>query len=157
MRPTPIPDADVWSGSRRAIYSAPDGDLTRTDVAPVEALVECSGPDGHLISVRCIPEADDVDQLAAGGALWLTFHGALVPFELDVRAASEPPPTAQAPQDAPGYQGSLGPFRRQYQLPHVYARDVHSGAGNCVCGQGLGHARHLQAAPGVPIPARLRR
>jgi hypothetical protein len=56
----------------------------------------------------------------------------------------------------PGWEGSTGPFPGQYNLPHVYARDIHSGAGNCVCGRALGHSKHVQAAPGVPIPDHLR-
>jgi hypothetical protein len=48
----------------------------------------------------------------------------------------------------PGWEGSVGPFPPQ----HVYARDVHSGAGNCVCGAALGDLRHVQAAPGCPVP-----
>jgi hypothetical protein len=56
----------------------------------------------------------------------------------------------------PGWEGSAGPFPAQYGLPHVYARDIHSGAGNCVCGLDLGHARHVQAAPGVDVPERMR-
>lgn len=51
-----------------------------------------------------------------------------------------------------GWGGSQGPFESQYGDPHVYARDIHSGAGNCVCGGGLGDALHIQAAPGVDIP-----
>ena len=54
--------------------------------------------------------------------------------------------------DIPGWEGSVGPFPAQYGEPHVYARDVYSGAGNCVCGRALGDSRHIQAAPGVPIP-----
>lgn len=56
----------------------------------------------------------------------------------------------------PGWEGSIGPFMGQYHLPHVYARDVHSGAGNCVCSRALEDKIHVQAAPGVPIPGRLR-
>lgn len=56
----------------------------------------------------------------------------------------------------PGWEGSIGPFPPQYNEPHVYARSVHSGAGNCVCGRHLGSSKHVQAAPGVPIPDRLR-
>lgn len=56
----------------------------------------------------------------------------------------------------PGWEGSVGPFRTDYGKPHVYARDVHSGAGNCVCGSHLGHAVHVQAAPGVPVPDSMR-
>ena len=59
-------------------------------------------------------------------------------------------------RDTPGFEGALGPFRPQYGDPHVYARDVWSGAGNCVCGRALGAALHTQAAPGVPIPDMLR-
>ncbi len=58
--------------------------------------------------------------------------------------------------EVPGWEGSVGPFRHQYRDPHVYARDVHSGAGNCVCGWPLGASRHVQAAPGVPIPDEMR-
>lgn len=56
----------------------------------------------------------------------------------------------------PGWEGSIGPSPAQYDQPHVYARDIHSGAGNCVCGRALGEFRHVQAAPGVPVPDRLR-
>ena len=52
----------------------------------------------------------------------------------------------------PGWEGSLGPQPSEYAAPHVYARDINSGAGNCVCGANLHAARHVQAAPGVPIP-----
>lgn len=58
--------------------------------------------------------------------------------------------------DVPGHEGSQGPFRKDYNSSHVYARDVHSGAGNCVCGAGLGDKLHVQAAPGVDVPERLR-
>jgi len=57
---------------------------------------------------------------------------------------------------APGWGGSTGPSPSQYNEPHVYARDIHSGAGNCVCGMPVGHWLHIQAAPGVPVPDRLR-
>ncbi|WP_431728603.1 hypothetical protein [Verrucosispora sp. TAA-831] len=56
----------------------------------------------------------------------------------------------------PGAEGSVDPFPGQYGGWHVYARDVHSGAGNCVCGQPVGDRRHVEAAPGVPVPAALR-
>jgi hypothetical protein len=54
--------------------------------------------------------------------------------------------------EIPGWEGSIGPFKSQYGKPHVYARSVHSGAGNCVCGATLGDSVHVMAAPGVPIP-----
>jgi 8-oxo-dGTP pyrophosphatase MutT (NUDIX family) len=52
----------------------------------------------------------------------------------------------------PGWEGAQGPFEDEYSEPHVYARDIHSGAGNCVCGGGLGDSVHIQAAPGVDVP-----
>lgn len=55
----------------------------------------------------------------------------------------------------PGWEGSVGPTHGYGKL-HVYARDTNSGAGNCVCGLPLGDWRHVQAAPGVPIPPNLR-
>lgn len=47
----------------------------------------------------------------------------------------------------PGWEGSTGPFPHQYGNLHVYARDVHSGSGNCVCGGAPESGRH------VPVPA----
>jgi hypothetical protein len=53
----------------------------------------------------------------------------------------------------PGSEGSIGPFgQTEYCQPHVYARDITSGAGNCVCGADLGDELHTEAAPGVPMP-----
>lgn len=58
--------------------------------------------------------------------------------------------------EIPGQEGTVGPSPRQYGKQHVYARDVHSGAGNCVCGSHLGHRLHTEAAPGVPLPSGMR-
>lgn len=56
----------------------------------------------------------------------------------------------------PGHEGAVGPGPGAYSDPHVYARDVQSGAGNCVCGSGLGDDIHPEAAPGVPVPDAMR-
>lgn len=47
----------------------------------------------------------------------------------------------------PGWEGAVGPFKGQYGQPHVYARDVQSGVGNCVCGHHDEHPRHLFRPP----------
>lgn len=47
------------------------------------------------------------------------------------------------PGPVPGWEGRVGPGPGGYREPHVYARDVTSGAGNCVCGADRGHARHV--------------
>lgn len=52
----------------------------------------------------------------------------------------------------PGHEGSVGPFSEDYGNPHVYARDVTSGAGNCMCGSGPDDPIHPELAPGVPNP-----
>lgn len=49
-----------------------------------------------------------------------------------------------------GYEGSVGPFPNQYGQPHVYARDVHSGSGNCVCGHEPAYRLHVPA-PSAPL------
>lgn len=61
-------------------------------------------------------------------------------------------------ETVPGGCGSIGPFgSAEYCQPHCYARDITSGAGNCVCGAALPDDLHVQAAPGVPIPDEMRR
>lgn len=59
--------------------------------------------------------------------------------------------------EVPGSCGSIGPFgSAEYCQPHVYARDITSGAGNCVCGAALCDDLHTESAPGVPIPEGMR-
>ena len=53
--------------------------------------------------------------------------------------------------EIPGWEGSIGPSPAQYSIPHVYARSVFSGAGNCVCGRDSRHQIHVQIAPGVTL------
>lgn len=60
-------------------------------------------------------------------------------------------------ETVPGGCGSIGPFgSAEYCQPHVYARDITSGAGNCVCGDVLGSDLHTEAAPGIPVPEVMR-
>lgn len=55
------------------------------------------------------------------------------------------------------WDGPVGPYGPQHRsTPHVYAREIHSGAGNCCCGAALGDPIHTEAAAGVPIPEGLR-
>lgn len=90
MRPTPIPDSEVWEGASRRVLAAPDGDLTNRDIAPVEALVDRSPSTGALnLSVRCVLEGDDLAKLQAGGTVWLTFWGCMVPWSSTVVSAPD--------------------------------------------------------------------
>jgi Putative phage serine protease XkdF len=48
---------------------------------------------------------------------------------------------------------ALGPLTdAERNAPHVYARDITSAAGNCVCKAALGEDVHTLAAPGVEVP-----
>lgn len=86
MRPAPIPNEAIWEGAQRLVISPPDGDMTRTDIAPVEVLIDVA-PDTGIprISARCVLEDGDLAKLSAGGAVWVSFYGAqLMPFSVDV-------------------------------------------------------------------------
>jgi hypothetical protein len=90
VRPTPIPDSEVWEGAQRHVFAAPDGDLTNPHIAPVEALVDRSPTTGALnISVRVVLEDGDLEKLQAGGVVWLTFWGAMVPWVLTVAGPAD--------------------------------------------------------------------
>lgn len=85
MRPTPIPDAEVWAGAVRRVLGAPGGDLTDPDIAPVEALFDRSPTTGAVnISSRVVLEEGDLEKLAAGAPIWVTFWGAMVPWAISV-------------------------------------------------------------------------
>jgi len=94
MRPTPIPDAEVWEGTVRRVISPPGGDLTNPDIAPVEALVD---PAAATLSVRLVLEGDDLANLQAGAPIWLTFFGSMVPWAAIVAPAT--PPTEEPARD----------------------------------------------------------
>ena|SRR5437868_2756259 len=102
MRPAPIPDTEVWPGARRLVVSPPDGDLTNLDIAPVEALADRSPSTGALnLSVRCVLEEGDLEQLQAGGEVWLTFWGHMVPFATTVVGPTAPRPEPDTKDGAP--------------------------------------------------------
>lgn len=56
--------------------------------------------------------------------------------------------------DIPGWEGSTGPFEGEYTKPHVYARSIHSGAGNCVCGRDPRDRPHVPSPLAPPITDR---
>ncbi|TFV91400.1 hypothetical protein [Blastococcus sp. CT_GayMR16] len=96
MRPTPIPDAEVWPGSQRVVIGPPGNDLD-SDIAAVEVLrdvVQVGTGSGPRMSTRCVLEDDDLELLAAGGTVWVSFYGGqLLPFSVDV----QPPVRAADP------------------------------------------------------------
>lgn len=85
MRPGTIPDRMVWSGAKRVVMSAPNGDLTDDTVAPVECVVDCPPSLGVLVySVRCVMEPGDLERLHRGGEVWVSFYGGMPPFSVAV-------------------------------------------------------------------------
>lgn len=77
------------------------------------------------------------------------FDGTEVTSAKDISSAMSIP-MAEAEErvalrDIPGWEGSVGPFPHQYGSLHVYARDIHSGAGNCVCGRPDNSSIHVVA------------
>lgn len=85
MRPVPIPDEAVWSGAQRVVMGAPDGDLTNSTIAPVEVVVDRVESTGGLCySARCVLEPGDLEKLQAGGHVWVSFYGGVMPFSVDV-------------------------------------------------------------------------
>jgi hypothetical protein len=84
MRPAPIPDAAIWEGSERRVMAPPSGDPTDPNIAPVEVLIDRVAT-GIRFSVRCVLEPGDLEKLAAGGHVWVSFCGGwMPPFSVDV-------------------------------------------------------------------------
>lgn len=91
MRPAPIDDqtaeivASVWPGAQRVVVGPPGGNLD-SQISPVEAMVHAHPdlPGVKLLSVRCVLDDGDLEKLARGGAVWLTFFEHMVPFDVQV-------------------------------------------------------------------------
>ncbi|GAB2964375.1 hypothetical protein [Saccharothrix stipae] len=87
MRPTSIPAEAVWKGARRIVLAAPDGDLLNPDIAPLEVVIDevtVNGETAPRFNVRCALEPGDLEKLAAGGHVWVSFYGGMVPMCVDV-------------------------------------------------------------------------
>lgn len=93
MRPVPIPDEAVWENGRRMVIAPPGGDLTHPEISPAEAVVEPVSVGGRVMpsySFMCALEGDDLEKLQAGGHVWVTFYGAVMPFSVTaVRQAGD--------------------------------------------------------------------
>lgn len=90
MRPIPIPEAALWEGSKRTVMSAPNGDLLDDTIRPVEAIDEVSPTLGvRVLTVMCALDPGDLELLAAGGTVLVSFFGGMVAFEVNVLAPIE--------------------------------------------------------------------
>ncbi|MEU4804344.1 hypothetical protein [Actinosynnema sp. NPDC023587] len=81
----PIPDQVVWASGRRVVIGPPDGDLMGP-IAAVEAVADISAGTGlPQLAVRCALEPGDLEALAAGGCVWISFYGGgMPPFSVAV-------------------------------------------------------------------------
>lgn len=119
--------------------------VLHTVVIPEESAVDFSN--GRRTVNPDDPDGDDHEQ----SAWWDPEHARKNPAlrqECKVSPWGEIKKAASKTASVPGWEGSVGPFPSEYTLPHVYARDIHSGAGNCVCGSGTDDPVHVQVAPG---------
>jgi hypothetical protein len=88
VKPTRIPTSEVWKGARVVTFGAPEG--MEDKVAAVQAVEDRSGSTGvRRASVRLELEPGDLDKLAAGGHVWISFYGGMLPWSVDVAAPGE--------------------------------------------------------------------
>lgn len=89
MRPTPIPDEEIWEGAARMVIGPPAGTAPTDDtIRPVEVLVEHAPDGGFIFRSRVVLEPGDLERLAAGEPFWVSQWGhQLQPFDV---AMTEP-------------------------------------------------------------------
>lgn len=95
MRPTPIPDAEVWPGAIRVVLAAPCGNLgghrSSVDQASVVEVLINRGQDtgAPCACVRLQLEPGDLKEPAAGGTVWLSAYGPMPVFCMDIKGPGE--------------------------------------------------------------------
>lgn len=93
MRPVPVDAAEVWPGAVRHVMAPPGGDLTHPGVSSLDVVADLVNIEGEGVNVRysakCALEPGDLEKLAAGGYVWVSFYGAVVPFCVDVKGPGE--------------------------------------------------------------------
>lgn len=81
MRPTPIPDDEMFAGHQRVTFSKPEGEEYE-EVLPVEVQATIDEEMGlPMLRVRVELEPGDAERLAAGEPFWLTFWGHMPIFD----------------------------------------------------------------------------
>lgn len=78
MRPTAIPDDEIFAGHQRIVMGPPRGHDITSDIRAVEML---AGPDGVYRALIEL-EDGDLERLAAGEPFWVSFWGHVVPFDV---------------------------------------------------------------------------
>lgn len=92
MRPSPIPDDEMFAGHQRVTFSKPEGEEYE-EVLPVEVQATIDEEMGlPMLRVRVELEPGDAERLAAGEPFWLTFWGHMPIFDV---AMVEPAPMVE--------------------------------------------------------------
>lgn len=82
MRPSPIPDDEMFAGHQRVTFSKPEGEEFE-EVLPVEVQATIDEEMGlPMMRVRIELEPGDAERLAAGEPFWLTFWGHMPIFDV---------------------------------------------------------------------------
>ncbi len=84
MRPSVIPDDEIFEDHARIVMGPPRGHDVTGDIRAVEMLV---GPD-RVYRARIILDPGDLERLAAGEPFWVSFWGHVVPFDVSMTEAA---------------------------------------------------------------------
>lgn len=79
MRPSAIPDAEVWPGTIRTVIAPPGGNFLDPEVSAIEALFESGNTRVNRYSVRMILEEGDLSRLERGDPFWFTVNTPQMP------------------------------------------------------------------------------
>lgn len=103
-RPTAPTDLDYWRehNPRPTTFTPPTG---LADAEPCEAIVTDVGDEVAVVRVPWSLSAEEVEQLAAGGTLWLSTWGGLPPHQLEVQPSPAGKPAATEPSPVVGAGG----------------------------------------------------
>lgn len=84
MRPSTIPDSEVWEGAERITMGPPAGHDITGDIRAVEMLARLDDQGRPVFSARIVLEEGDLEHLAGGGVFWVSFWGQVVPFDVAI-------------------------------------------------------------------------
>lgn len=74
MRPTPIPDDEVWAHCERKVILPPDGDMTNEEIESAEAvrgIMNTQNGETPFHAFRIVLEDGDLERLQKGEPIWI--------------------------------------------------------------------------------------
>jgi len=83
MKPTEIPADEVWEGAHPRLVTGDGGDVP--DLPVLVDQNHAGALDGAArFNIRCALEEGDLEALAAGGLVWISLYGNVVPISIEV-------------------------------------------------------------------------